>query len=82
MYKSFSSNQLKHIGRFVTSNNRAFSRTTVFNNLEEEWKKLAEKKLKGQPIDSLTWQTSEVNVDFYILSYRQKKLTSFVNQNL
>lgn len=59
MYKSFSSNQLKHIGRFVTSNNRAFSRTTVFNNLEEEWKKLAEKKLKGQPIDSLTWQTSE-----------------------
>lgn len=59
MYKSISSNQLRHIGRFV-ANNRTFSRTSAaLNNLEKEWEKLAEKKLKGRPVESLRWETSE-----------------------
>lgn len=58
MYKSVSSNQLRHFGRILTGKS-SFSRSSPVFNLNDEWKKLAEKKLKGQPVESLTWETSE-----------------------
>lgn len=58
MYKSFSTNQLRHVGRFFTTKNN-FSKSTAAFNINEEWKKLAEKKLKGASIENLTWETPE-----------------------
>lgn len=61
MYKSFRSNQLKQIGRVLTSSQPSpFSKSATVCSLEDEWKKLAEKKLKGQSVDSLNWHTAEV----------------------
>lgn len=58
MYKSFSSNNLTRIGRLISKSNN-FSRSCTARNLDEEWKKLAEKQLKGASVDSLTWKTPE-----------------------
>ena len=63
MHKSFSSNQLKQVGRLLlasSGNKSSFSHSTKLFNLNEEWKKMAEKKLKGKSVDTLTWETSEV----------------------
>ena len=59
MYKSFSSNQLKQIGCILTFKH-SFCRSIPSFKLEDEWKKLAERQLKGQSVDSLIWHTAEV----------------------
>jgi hypothetical protein len=70
MLKSFSSNQIKTIGRYLNRNSnyaaRHFSLTNSVNNptdgpqQKEEWKKLAQAQLKGKSPDTLVWQTAEV----------------------
>jgi hypothetical protein len=56
--------QLKQIGKFVLDplsyQAKAFSCTKLTSNLKKEWETLAQKQLKGAPLDSLNWHTSEV----------------------
>ena len=56
-------NHLKKISRFVLDfhSSKSFSCTRINTNLKKEWESLAQKQLKGKPLDSLDWQTSEVN---------------------
>ena len=57
MHRSFASNQIRHA--LLTS--KYFSNSSsIRSSLPDEWKKLAEKQLKGKPVDSLIYNTSEV----------------------
>ena len=59
MLRSFASNQI----RYALLNSKSFSNSSsVRSSLHDEWKKLAEKQLKGKPVDSLIYNTSEVLV--------------------
>lgn len=68
MIRSFSSNQVKLVKRSFSSTRYLLNST---NNLVEEWKKLAEKQLKGKSPDNLKSQTAEVipNGIFLIKSF-------------
>ena len=59
MLRSFASNQLRH----AVLNSKSFSNSALIRSgLQDEWKKLAEKQLKGKSVDSLNYTTSEVFV--------------------
>ena len=61
MLRSFSSNQIKKFGALLLANDaRAISTSIVRNDLYDDWKKLAEKQLKGKNPDNLISDTPEV----------------------
>ena len=60
MYKSFSSNHLKQASRVATISKNLFSNSCPRLKINDEWKKLAEKQLKGKSPESLIWHTPEV----------------------
>ena len=57
-------NQLRQVGKLVLDplnyQAKSFSCTKITANLKKEWETLAQKQLKGAPLDSLNWNTSEV----------------------
>lgn len=59
MLRSFSSNQIKRFGSYFIDC-KQFSKATVNLSLNDDWKKLAEKQLKGKSVDGLVWKTPEV----------------------
>lgn len=60
MLRSFSCNQLKKFSSCLAINSKPFSVSQSNNNLYDDWKKLAEKPLKGKSPESLIWKTPEV----------------------
>lgn len=61
MIRSFSSNQFKNFTKLCLTNNcRSIATTTTRNDLYDDWKKLAEKQMKGKNPDKLINETAEV----------------------
>jgi hypothetical protein len=60
MLRLFSINKLKQTLSINRLNSKSISISSVRFNLQDEWKILAEKQLKGKPVDSLSFTTSEV----------------------
>ncbi len=57
MFRSLALNQRRQ----TILNLKSFSNSTLIrSHLHDEWKKLAEKQLKGKSVDSLICNTSEV----------------------
>ena len=57
MLRLFSINKLKQTLSINRLNSKSISISSVRFNLQDEWKILAEKQLKGKPVDSLSFTT-------------------------
>ncbi|CAF0849643.1 unnamed protein product [Brachionus calyciflorus] len=59
MLRSFSSNQIKKFGSLILNDCRSISTTLSRQELYDDWKKLAEKQMKGKNPDTLISDTAE-----------------------
>lgn len=67
MIRSFSSNQLNKITNFFHTNySRNIATTARRDDLYDDWKKLAEKQMKGKDPNKLISETPEVREKFLL----------------
>lgn len=83
MIRSFSSNKLKKITNFLqASYSRSIATTVRRDDLYDDWKKLAEKQMKGKDPNKLVTETPEVQRIFFFSFLSLKKIYNSISKVL